>query len=68
MVLDWNILIIAIAGFISVQVPIIIGIIKLIAEYRYSRRRQYHIINQNDKLLEVQKEHKLPLSKNDKEF
>jgi hypothetical protein len=67
-VLDWNVLIIAIAGFISVQVPVIIGIIKLIAEYKYSRRRQYHIINQNDKLLEEQQEHKLPLSKNDKEF
>ncbi len=66
--LDWNVLIIAIAGFISVQVPVIIGIIKLIAEYKYSRRRQYHIINQNDKLLEEQQEHKLPLSKNDKEF
>lgn len=56
-VIDWNILITAIAGFIAVQVPIIIGIIRVIVDGKYQRKRQYHMINQNNRVLGEKPEH-----------
>lgn len=61
---DFQPIIIAIAGFISLQIPVIIGILRLMVENRGSRARQALMIAQNNNIIKEQVEVKNTLNGN----